>query len=659
MGARILNQGLDQRVLSLQQYIQNGLKRDQDVHTNDPFCEHCKGLMAAGIGMYPPDLAVNPTDLTPTFAWPVPQLWRGKDTSLVFTNGGLFTSAEGSGTWTTTAETVYDITDPTTSTTISTDGDTWQVADFHGVWFATNGTELIVKTPNFSNFNAMLATDPVFQAVGASNNRWYAGGIAHGAGVWFDSAQWTAFFNAWKDRGSEGEITYDDQAMGANWVMFSEIAGGQISWPFITMLSALSFSTSADFDLIREDIIQSVETGQMGIIQMPWQGSVYAIKQLGQYTIVYGNSLGGITALTADHQKIPIADVGLDFRGAVVSRDDMTEHLFVDALGQVWKLNSQLQLTQLTKQGALILSTSEQTVCAYDPIKEVYWISDGIRSYAFSDTGLSEHYTFMTGIMRSGSGLVGYSDSNFPDETAEILTNGGFTGNANDWTLGTGWAYNSNNVTHTAGNTADMSQAVGDMVSTPIQGRLHKISVTLSSVTAGSVSIRLSTVAESASNTLEASANGTFTKIVRASAVPGLVVTPTSAFDGTLDDISVVEVDAELDFETLPFDSGVQGIDTIDRIQIITKPISSTFNVSDLDVVVLAAYEDESAFLDHDLGNPDGRGIVRANISGSRFKLRITGTSSNARVTMLKDITVSFRSGGKSDLKNRLSRTAP
>lgn len=31
----------------------------------------------------------------------------------------------------------------------------------------------------------------------------------------------------------------------------------------------------------------------------------------------------------------------------------------------------------------------------------------------------------------------------------ELLTNGGFTGNADGWTLGTGWAYNDNNVTFT------------------------------------------------------------------------------------------------------------------------------------------------------------------------------------------------------------------
>ena len=40
----------------------------------------------------------------------------------------------------------------------------------------------------------------------------------------------------------------------------------------------------------------------------------------------------------------------------------------------------------------------------------------------------------------------------------ELVTNGDFTGNATGWTLGAGWSYDDNNVLHTAGQTADLSQ---------------------------------------------------------------------------------------------------------------------------------------------------------------------------------------------------------
>lgn len=43
------------------------------------------------------------------------------------------------------------------------------------------------------------------------------------------------------------------------------------------------------------------------------------------------------------------------------------------------------------------------------------------------------------------------SSNSFTSENGatELIVNGSFTSNANSWTLNTGWAYNSNNVTYT------------------------------------------------------------------------------------------------------------------------------------------------------------------------------------------------------------------
>src|SRR5690606_35154358 len=73
---------------------------------------------------------------------------------------------------------------------------------------------------------------------------------------------------------------------------------------------------------------------------------------------------------------------------------------------------------------------------------------------------------------------------------SELITNGSFTGSATGWTLGTGWAYGTNNVTHTPGTASALEPA------TPVSlenGKAYLFTITISGITAGIVSIRRGT----------------------------------------------------------------------------------------------------------------------------------------------------------------------
>ena len=65
---------------------------------------------------------------------------------------------------------------------------------------------------------------------------------------------------------------------------------------------------------------------------------------------------------------------------------------------------------------------------------------------------------------------------------SDNLTNGTFTGSATGWTLGTGWAYNSNNIIKNANGTGTVSQAV-----TLTLGALYQLTYTISSWTVGTL----------------------------------------------------------------------------------------------------------------------------------------------------------------------------
>lgn len=118
---------------------------------------------------------------------------------------------------------------------------------------------------------------------------------------------------------------------------------------------------------------------------------------------------------------------------------------------------------------------------------------------------------------------------------AEKVTNGAFTGAATSWTLGTGWAYGTNNVAKTAG-AGTMSQAYTSMVSAPAVGEKYKLTFYLSAISGGSLIPKVGSHTGTPVSTI-----GTKTQyFIATSATDGITFTPSAtALTCTIDDVTL------------------------------------------------------------------------------------------------------------------------
>ena len=151
----------------------------------------------------------------------------------------------------------------------------------------------------------------------------------------------------------------------------------------------------------------------------------------------------------------------------------------------------------------------------------------------------------------SGFGLFEWQ----PESNYENLAfNGTFTGTANGWALGTGWAYSSNQVTATAGTASNLSQNVLDILE---GGRTYIVTFTVTR-SAGSLKLRMNAGSPAAIiDVAEASTaitkSGTYSRIFRAPAIPSDIVFEKDAtFAGSIDNISYQLYDKAIPIRTAP-----------------------------------------------------------------------------------------------------------
>jgi hypothetical protein len=115
--------------------------------------------------------------------------------------------------------------------------------------------------------------------------------------------------------------------------------------------------------------------------------------------------------------------------------------------------------------------------------------------------------------------------------TKELTSNGTFTGNANNWTLGAGWAYNSNAVRRTAAAATNLTQMIPTTPKCP-----YTVVYTVSARSAGGVTVSLGGTAGT-----QRTADGTYTEtITPADSTSGLVFTPTADAALDIDTVSVI-----------------------------------------------------------------------------------------------------------------------
>ena len=124
----------------------------------------------------------------------------------------------------------------------------------------------------------------------------------------------------------------------------------------------------------------------------------------------------------------------------------------------------------------------------------------------------------------------------------DYITNGDFSGGATGWTLGAGWSIVGAKARHTAGNTATLTQTLTlPAPPLPALGFNYYIGFTVSNWTTGTISVKLGNAAGTTSYTWKG--NDRFIQFYnpKASGTIDIIFTPSSTFDGDIDDIKVVK----------------------------------------------------------------------------------------------------------------------
>jgi hypothetical protein len=122
--------------------------------------------------------------------------------------------------------------------------------------------------------------------------------------------------------------------------------------------------------------------------------------------------------------------------------------------------------------------------------------------------------------------------------SVDMITNGSFTGGADEWSLSVNWSYSSNAI-HAAAASSTASQVAAEMKSTVRAGRSYSITFTVSGYSAGTVTPKIGSVAGTAR-----SADGTYTETIVAAADGQTVFLTGAAFTGTIDNVTMYELNA-------------------------------------------------------------------------------------------------------------------
>ena len=151
----------------------------------------------------------------------------------------------------------------------------------------------------------------------------------------------------------------------------------------------------------------------------------------------------------------------------------------------------------------------------------------------------------------SGYGLFEWQpETNYND----LAFNGSFTGNADGWALGTGWAYGSNKVAKTAGTAANLSQNVLDILEA---GRTYIVTFTATR-TAGTLKFRVNAgdpaaVIDVGDASKAITKSGAYSRIFRCPAdASDIVFEADSTFAGDIDNVSYQLYDRAYHIATAP-----------------------------------------------------------------------------------------------------------
>jgi hypothetical protein len=245
-----------------------------------------------------------------------------------------------------------------------------------------------------------------------------------------------------------------------------------------------------------------------------WANLKAALAQL--FPLLAGASGGQtINGGTTAAQNLTLRSTAHATKGAIIfgaasSYDEANNRLGIGTLTPAAKVHA--------------LATTEQLRLGYDDSNYLSCTVSSAGQTAFN--GSLGQYVFLTPV--ASTATLG----------AELVSNNSFATDLASWTAGAGWSWSSGGALHTAGNTATLETTVA-----VTSGQTYEIIITISNRTAGSISVAIGAASVIESGTTTAFTASFDTGVVAvASGSVALIITPTSDFNGRVDDVSVRQV---------------------------------------------------------------------------------------------------------------------
>lgn len=361
------------------------MRRDVRMPRGALACVEMRNLKPTDMGARSPEILSYPIT-TPVYSqdWPYPQLMRAENTIFFYDGSELRTVNESD--WVTSVVTLRQVDDPTSAASLVAGGGTVHLASFSESYFITDGVNLIVKTPAYTNALVFVNTVLRCSTVHKFDDRLFIGGIQ---GTYLTSSRWTTLYDLWR-KSRDGEVfTASDETVDTDYVIYSDEAGGDVETPFEAIKAALGAEVSdADFGPLFEVLLSdAIQEGRIGLIPCRFTGPILSLKSLGDNLIAYGQR--GVSILTKNttggYAETPVEMRGIASRGAVGGDD--SEHIIIDTDGDLWRFGSQGR-SHLGYKEYIGSLTIADAVVTFDQHFRDFWISDGVDSYILTKWGL-------------------------------------------------------------------------------------------------------------------------------------------------------------------------------------------------------------------------------------------------------------------------------
>ena len=608
---------------TVEKALQNGLRPDIRVPHNAPLMSYMKNAIPSLYGaVSPPGMAA----VNMAVSWPYPQLFEGERGAYLFFEGTVQQVAPMTG-WTQTPSWIvtaaiqpYDSGTPATPSNIAGSG-IWQFASFHDLWFATNGTTLLFDIPSNLASKVYAETGLNASALADYNERLLVAvpGVV-GGGM---ATRQAALLASWLDTSPEELVTHDGMTWAGDpsWLVWSPAGGGAHDIPFHTLIAMIGCLGTTGFDKVEEQIVSDVEKGRLGFLPVRVDGTIRALKQLGNDLIVYGSQ--GVTILRPQggtFLELPTQySAGLAGRGAVGG--NRRRHVFVDSQFMLWEAVDNEAPRLLGYKDQLDAMTAADIMISYDPEEDHFWITDGTVCFVLSSLGLGGPMDVCpTSLLRNAQapGLIG---PRLDLAATECLTNGDFAaagGAGTDWTVGAGWtADDDDNVIRHASGFATLEQADADLGASMVTGSTYQVTILLSGVSEGTLTPTVSGTAGAALNK-----DGVHVQeIIVASGGGDFVLTPSDQFVGAVEFASceLVPESRTMELHSNVLDIGERGNKQADLLQVTRE------NLADLEGRLEVRYNDEGAFKASPWRYANEMGIVNTVASFVDGKIEVRG----------------------------------